>query len=71
MRRTRPLRDTHPEFTILDHQGSREFRVENWRLARDGSKRVLRFYGWSWLDALVPVALAILWPVVCVHHVFF
>ncbi|KAH8106748.1 hypothetical protein BXZ70DRAFT_246052 [Cristinia sonorae] len=62
MRRTRPLPDTHPELSILDHPTSREFRVENWRLARDGSKKVLKFHGWSWLDAFLPVVLAVLWP---------
>jgi len=61
MRRSQPL-DAHPEFTVLDHASSREFRVENWRLARDGSKRVLKFYGWSWMDAVLPVLLAALWP---------
>lgn len=64
MRRSQPLPDTHPELTILEHPSSREFRVENWRLARDGSKKVLKFYGWSWFDAAVPVLLAVLWPVV-------
>lgn len=62
MHRSQPLLDTHPEFTILDRQGSREFRVENWRLARDGSKRRLKFYGWTWLDGAFPIVLAVLWP---------
>ncbi|KAI0082753.1 hypothetical protein K474DRAFT_1654910 [Panus rudis PR-1116 ss-1] len=61
MRRSKPLPD-HPEFSIIEHLTCREFRVENWRLARDGSRKVLRFYGWSYYDALFPLAISILWP---------
>ena len=60
MQRTRPLQD-HPELSILRHPGVVEYRVENWRIARDGSGRVLRGYGWSWVDVLVPVLTAVLW----------
>ena len=43
----RPL-PTHPEFTIIHWPGFTEYRVEHWRLARDGSGRILRqAVGWS------------------------
>ncbi|KAI0797712.1 GPI-GlcNAc transferase complex, PIG-H component-domain-containing protein [Abortiporus biennis] len=60
MRRTQPL-DDHPQFVVLEFPSHTEFRVENWRLARDGSSKVLKFYGWSSLDAVVPVIVAYTW----------
>ncbi|KAF8126034.1 hypothetical protein EV363DRAFT_1349578 [Boletus edulis] len=61
MRQTRPLPDTHPELTVLCWPGFTEYRVENWRLARDGSGRVVRgSYAWSWVDVGV-VVLGIVW----------
>lgn len=66
MQRSHPLQD-HPEFSIRQHSGCIEYRVENWRISRDGSRRVLRGYGWSWLDALVPVLTALLWEKVRPH----
>ncbi|KAG9318914.1 hypothetical protein JVU11DRAFT_1025 [Chiua virens] len=58
MRQTRPLPERHPEFTVHHWPGFTEYRVENWRLARDGSRRVLRGTStWSWLDAVI-LALA-------------
>ena len=59
-----PLRD-HPELKVINHSTFREYRVENWRFARNGSSKVIKFYGWSWLDALVPLLVAFLWPTVC------
>lgn len=61
MQHTRPLPD-HPEFTVRQYEGVREYRVENWRLARDGSGRVLKLYGWTWADVVVPIVVAVLWP---------
>ncbi|GJE95201.1 PIG-H domain-containing protein [Phanerochaete sordida] len=63
MQHTRPLQD-HPEFSIREYQGCTEYRVENWRRARDGSGGVLRFYGWSWVDAVVPVLIAVYWQTI-------
>ncbi|KAG6371913.1 hypothetical protein JVT61DRAFT_8922 [Boletus reticuloceps] len=61
MRQTRPLPDTHPELTVLCWPGFTEYRVENWRLARDGSGRVVRgSCAWSWVDVGV-VVLGIVW----------
>ncbi|KAI0692385.1 hypothetical protein BC835DRAFT_1416591 [Cytidiella melzeri] len=70
MQHTRPLRD-HPQFTVRKYTGHREYRVENWRLARDGSGKILKSYGWTWLDLLVPVLVAILWPKITtrIHYV--
>ncbi|KAF8552896.1 hypothetical protein OG21DRAFT_1510886 [Imleria badia] len=61
MRQTRPLPDTHPEFTVLYWPGFTECRVEHWRLARDGSGRVVRgTCVWSWVDVCVVVVAVLL-----------
>ena len=60
MRQTRPLPDTHPEFTVTHWQGFTEYRVEHWRLARDGTGRIVRgTCVWSWVDAGVLVLLLV------------
>ncbi len=64
MQHSHPLQE-HPEFSVLHHPGCVEYRVENWRIACDGSRRVLKGYGWSWLDAFLPVLTAIFWHKVC------
>ncbi|KAJ3519538.1 hypothetical protein NM688_g9288 [Phlebia brevispora] len=64
MQRTHPLQD-HPEFSVRRYPGCVEYRVENWRIARDGTRRVLRGYGWSWFDAVVPVLAAVYWHKIC------
>ncbi|KAJ7172602.1 hypothetical protein C8R46DRAFT_1161996 [Mycena filopes] len=52
-----------PEFAILRHSGFTEYRVENWRLARDGSGRVIMgVSGWTWQYSLLPLILSLLWP---------
>lgn len=62
MRLTRPLPCTHPELTIIEHPGYQEFRVENWRLARDGSGRIVRGTSiWEWWDVVVFLALSLIW----------
>lgn len=64
MCQTWPLPDTHPELSILEWPGFREYRVENWRLARDGSARIIRRTSPSvWLldVCLPPLLLALLW----------
>jgi phosphatidylinositol N-acetylglucosaminyltransferase subunit H len=61
MQHIRPLQD-HPQFSVRSDKGYREYRVENWRLARDGSGRVIKSYGWTWFDLFVPVLLAVVWP---------
>ncbi|KAI6104377.1 hypothetical protein F5141DRAFT_188233 [Pisolithus sp. B1] len=63
MRSTRPLRDTHPEFLVIEWPTFREYRVENWRLARDGSGRIIRgAVTWTWLDLCLPLFISFLWP---------
>ncbi|KAI9574113.1 hypothetical protein HD554DRAFT_1053 [Boletus coccyginus] len=60
MRQTRPLPDTHPEFTVLYWPGFTEYRVEHWWIARDGSGRIVRgTCVWSWIDAVVVVIFAV------------
>lgn len=60
MHQTRPLLDTHPEFTVTHWQGFTEYRVEHWGLARDGSGRVVCGTSvCSWLDAGVLVFSAV------------
>lgn len=62
MKRSKPLPDTHPELTVLESPGYREYRIQNWRLARDGSGRVIAGHTlWSWNDSLVSVLLSVLW----------
>ncbi|KAJ7046655.1 hypothetical protein C8F04DRAFT_204418 [Mycena alexandri] len=52
-----------PEFVILRHPGFTEYRVENWRLARDGSGRILMgVSGWTWQYSLLPLIISLLWP---------
>ncbi|KAH0826940.1 hypothetical protein J3R83DRAFT_4565 [Lanmaoa asiatica] len=62
MRQTRPLPDTHPEFTVLYWPGFTEYRVEHWRLARDGSGRIVRGTCiWSWVDGGVLAVVVVVW----------
>ncbi|KAJ6630676.1 hypothetical protein B0H10DRAFT_2160093 [Mycena sp. CBHHK59/15] len=52
-----------PEFSVFHYPGSTEYRVENWRLARDGSGRVIMgVSGWTWQYSLLPLILSLLWP---------
>ena len=52
----------HPEFSITHRQGFTEYRIERWRLARDGSGRILHWaVGWS-RDVVVLVgAVLVVW----------
>ena len=68
MQGTRPLQD-HPEFSVREYQGCTEYRVENWRISRDGSCKVLKNHGWSWVDPVIPLLTAVLWQAVRVHLV--
>ncbi|KIJ59198.1 hypothetical protein HYDPIDRAFT_101125 [Hydnomerulius pinastri MD-312] len=62
MRQTRPLLDLHPEFSVIEWPGFSEYRVENWRLARNGSGKIIRgATTWSWLDPCVPVIFSLAW----------
>lgn len=59
MQRTRPL-PGHPEFTIVNHLEYREYRVENFFVARDGSGRIVRrATGFSWYWTVLPVLLGL------------
>lgn len=61
-----PLLSTHPELITTERQGYVEYRVKNQYLARDGSGRTVQaFSGWSFVDALIPVVLAIACKFVC------
>jgi len=65
MKRSRPLPDTHPEYTLLQFPGHYEFRVENWHLSRDGSGTMIQgAKGLSLPDAFLVLALAIFWPTI-------
>ena len=62
MKRFCPLPDTHPEFSILDDIACREYRVENWHLARDGSGKVIRGISrFTGFDAFALAVIAVLW----------
>ncbi|KAJ8086497.1 hypothetical protein PM082_005320 [Marasmius tenuissimus] len=63
MKRFHPLPSTNPEFSVLRSSAFTEFRVENWRLKRDGSGKVVRgSSSWSWRDCIPPVIISYLWP---------
>ncbi|EIM89942.1 uncharacterized protein STEHIDRAFT_50368 [Stereum hirsutum FP-91666 SS1] len=63
---SRPLPDTHPELLVFDIPGlCKEFRVENWHLARDGSRRPIRgAHALTWFDALLVLLGSALWPTI-------
>lgn len=59
MRETHPLPD-HPEFSVRDYPGYREYRVENFYVARNGSGRIIqKATGLSWRCALFPVLFSL------------
>lgn len=63
MQQTRPLPDCHPELSVTEWPSFREYRVENWRLARDGSGNVVRgATSWGWIDLCLPVVISFIWP---------
>ena len=62
MRRSRPLPDSYPEFSILEYPGFREYRVENWRLARDGSRAARKASYLRWRDVITVTLLSLVWP---------
>ncbi|KAG1754507.1 hypothetical protein EDB19DRAFT_1892490 [Suillus lakei] len=63
MQRTRPLPDCHPELSVTEWPSFREYRVENCRLARDGSGNVVRgATSWGWIDLCLPVVISFIWP---------
>ncbi|KAG2158378.1 uncharacterized protein EDB93DRAFT_1076902 [Suillus bovinus] len=63
MQQTRPLPDCHPELSVIAWPNFREYRVENWRLARDGSGNIIRgATSWGWIDLCLPVVISFIWP---------
>ncbi|KAF8628413.1 hypothetical protein AX15_003935 [Amanita polypyramis BW_CC] len=61
MRRSWPL-STNPEFSVLECPGYCEYRIENWRLARDGSGKIITSAsGLSWLDAFLAATFSFMW----------
>jgi hypothetical protein len=57
----RPLPRTYPELEIRRNWPLYiEYRVNNWGLAKDGSGRVRRGFGWSFWDVIVIAALVYL-----------
>lgn len=71
LQHTRPLPDTHPEFSILQLPGLCEYRVENWSLRRDGSGRVNRSsFHWCWQELLAAPAVSFWWLKVRLHTNF-
>ncbi|KIL69648.1 hypothetical protein M378DRAFT_69222 [Amanita muscaria Koide BX008] len=62
MQRSWPLAATNPEFSLVECPGYHEYRIENWRLARDGSGKVINgVSSLSWVDASLALALSYLW----------
>jgi hypothetical protein len=61
MRRVRPIPDTHPQFSVLDLPGYREYRVENWHLARDGSGRIIRGTSYPLWLSILSLCMSIAW----------
>jgi phosphatidylinositol glycan class H protein len=69
----RPLPRTHPELEIRPSWPLYvEYRVNNWRLAKDGTGRVRRGFGWSFWDIIMVSALVYLisHPSVGVFHLY-
>ncbi|KAF4576474.1 hypothetical protein EYR40_000713 [Pleurotus pulmonarius] len=59
----RPLASTHPQFTVLEFPGFKEYRVENWRLSRNGSGKVVHATsGLTWREACHAFVLTYIWP---------
>ena len=57
----RPLPKMHPELEIRPNWPLYvEYRVNNWRLAKDGTGRVRRGFGWSFWDIIIAAALVYL-----------
>ncbi|KAJ7452537.1 hypothetical protein B0H11DRAFT_2010556 [Mycena galericulata] len=53
----------NPEYVVFHRPGFTEYRVENWRLARDGGGRVVMgVSGWIWPYSLLPLISSLLWP---------
>jgi len=56
-----PLPETYPQFSVLETHGYLEYRVENWRLSRDGSRKIIRRSTWSFFDCIWIFTLIHLW----------
>ncbi|KAF8894570.1 hypothetical protein BD779DRAFT_848347 [Infundibulicybe gibba] len=66
---SQPLLSTNPELIVLEFPGFREYRVENWRLARDGSRRIIwGVSGWTLWDTVMALIVSIVWPWVIDHY---
>ncbi|KAJ6496564.1 hypothetical protein C8R47DRAFT_973323 [Mycena vitilis] len=51
------------QFVVFHRPGFTEYRVENWRLARDGSGRgLMGVSGWRWYYSIPPLVVSLLWP---------
>lgn len=55
MQRVQPLRDTHPQFSTFKTPSYHEFKLENWKLAGDGSGKVIRPHPELYLALGIPV----------------
>ncbi|KAJ7219164.1 hypothetical protein GGX14DRAFT_434848 [Mycena pura] len=54
---------SEPQFAVFHRPGFTEYRVENWRLARDGSGRVVMgVSGREWHYFLIPLIVSVIWP---------
>lgn len=61
MERSWPL-SANPEFSVLECPGYCEYKVEHWRLARDGSGRVIgAASSLTWVDAVLVACLSVVW----------
>lgn len=69
MRRSRPLPDTNPELLVIETPGlCREYRVENWHLARDGSGRIIKGVSrLAWKDVIFAALATLMWSSICTH----
>lgn len=59
----------HPELTLIEFPAWREYRVENSNLVRSGSIGAKTVFGWHWMDAVVPILVACLWPTLTENYV--
>ncbi|KAH9842693.1 uncharacterized protein C8Q71DRAFT_215966 [Rhodofomes roseus] len=69
MRSAAPLPD-HPELTVIHNSAWSEYRLENTRLCRGAHRTAHSVFECFWLDMVVCLVVAILWPIFAWHSAF-
>jgi phosphatidylinositol N-acetylglucosaminyltransferase subunit H len=59
---TKPLETKNPELFAFEAPGCKEYRVENWRLARDGSGKIIHGYSsFPWAFSVATLVAGLIW----------